>query len=163
VKSRPGFRKVSLIFGLLLFWAGNPTTAAESELQGISIALDAYHGAAAEGDWDTYFSLMSEDSVFLGTDVNERWTKEEFRGYAEGRSGWAYRAVDRNINLTPDGRSTWFDEILESESYGTSRGTGVLIKTDQGWKISQYHLTFPIPNALSREFTDAIKAYEARQ
>jgi hypothetical protein len=57
--------------------------------------------------------------------------------------------------------SAWFDEILDSSSYGTSRGTGVLIRTNEGWKISQYHLTFPIPNELARHVTDEIKAFEA--
>jgi len=123
--------------------------------------LDAYHAAAAEGDWSTYFDLMSEDGVFLGTDASERWIKNEFRAYAGNRTGWVYRSVSRNINLTPDGMSAWFDEMLDSLSYGTSRGTGVLIRTNEGWKISQYHLTFPIPNELARHVTDEIKAFEA--
>lgn len=127
----------------------------------IGQVLDAYHAAAAEGDWSTYFDLMSEDGVFLGTDASERWIKNEFRAYAGNRTGWVYRSVSRNINLTPDGMSAWFDEILDSSSYGTSRGTGVLIRTNEGWKISQYHLTFPIPNELARHVTDEIKAFEA--
>jgi hypothetical protein len=56
----------------------------------------------------------------------------------------------------------YFDEILESKSYGTSRGTGVLVKTRAGWKIAQYALTFPIPNDLAKDTTDRIKAYEAK-
>ena len=133
-----------------------------SELQAINEVLDAYHEAASRSDWDNYFALMSDDGVFLGTDAAERWPKEVFREYAGDRSGWDYHPMDRHINLTPDGNSAWFDEILDSESYGTSRGTGVLIKTPDGWKISQYHLTFPIPNELAREITDAIKEFEAR-
>ena len=133
-----------------------------SELQAINEVLDAYHEAASRSDWDNYFALMSDDGVFLGTDAAERWPKEVFREYAGDRSGWVYYPMDRHINLTPDGNSAWFDEILDSESYGTSRGTGVLIKTREGWKISQYHLTFPIPNELAREITDAIKEFEAR-
>ena len=105
--------------------------------------------------------MMSEDGVFLGTDASERWIKNEFRAYAGNRTGWVYRSVSRNINLTPDGMSAWFDEMLDSLSYGPSRGTGVLIRTNEGWKISQYHLTFPIPNELARHVTDEIKAFEA--
>ena len=127
----------------------------------IGQVLDAYHAAAAEGDWSTYFDLMSEDGVFLGTDASERWIKNEFRAYAGTRTGWVYRTVSRNINLTPDGMSAWFDEMLDSLSYGTSRGTGVLIRTNEGWKISQYHMTFPIPSELARHVTDDIKAFEA--
>ncbi len=149
----------------LFVLATNPAIAQSisSELEAINEVLDAYHMAASQGDWDTYFDLMSEDSVFLGTDASERWPKAVFREYAGGRSGWTYHPMDRHVNLTPDGNSAWFDELLDSESYGTSRGTGVLIKTSSGWKISQYHLTFPIPNELAQEMTDAVKAFEAQE
>ena len=133
----------------------------DSEQSAVGAVLDSFHEAAARGDWDIYFDLMSADAVFLGTDASERWPKEEFRAYAGNRDGWVYRPLTRNINLTPDGNSAWFDEILDSASYGTSRGTGVLIKTAAGWKISQYHLTFPIPNELAGRVTDDIKAFEA--
>jgi hypothetical protein len=39
----------------------------------------------------------------------------------------------------------------------------VLIRSDDGWKISQYHLTFPIPNELAGKVTDEIKAFESEQ
>jgi len=133
-----------------------------SDLEAINGVLDSYHKAASQADWDTYFDFMSDDGVFLGTDASERWPKEVFREYAVDRTGWTYTPKDRNVNLTPDGNSAWFDEILDSENYGSSRGTGVLIKTSDGWKISQYHLTFPVPNELAREITDAIKAFEER-
>ena len=147
----------------ILFFLISSTSVAQSislELVAINDVLNAYHEAAAQGEWDQYFSLMSDDGVFLGTDADERWPKAVFRQYAEGRNGWTYHPTDRHINLTPDGNSAWFDEILDSESYGASRGTGVLIKTANGWKISQYHLTFPIPNELAGKITQEIKAFE---
>lgn len=155
-------KKYWQVLGLasLLVSSVNAADNTDSEQAAIAQALEAYHAAAAIGDWDSYFDLMSDDGVFLGTDIGERWTREEFRAYAAGRSGWVYRPLQRNINLTPDGNSAWFDEILESESYGAARGTGVLIKTPRGWKISQYHLTFPIPNELVDEFTEKIKILE---
>ncbi len=94
--------------------------------------LDSYHLAAANGEWDTYFDLMSEDGVFIGTDADERWGKAEFRQYSSGSNGWVYTPQQRSINITPDGASAWFDEALLSQSYGSSRGTGVLIRTAQG-------------------------------
>ena len=153
-------KQIGLFFLILLF-----SSQATAQLQKAAIAdvLDRYHAAAATADWSAYFDLLSEDAVFLGTDVSERWPKAVFREYASGRSGWVYTAKERHINLTPDGNSAWFDEVLESQNYGTSRGTGVLIKTAEGWKISQYHLTFPIPNALADKFTEEIKAWEASQ
>jgi len=153
------------IYSLVIFSILFSRVAAQqqADLAAISSVLDGFHSAAAAADWETYFNLMSEDGVFLGTDATERWTKSEFQAYASNRQGWVYTTQVRNINLTPDGNSAWFDEILLSENYGTSRGTGVLIRTSDGWRISQYHLTFPIPNALAPRITDEIKQYEALQ
>ncbi|HIF74562.1 MAG TPA: protein with SnoaL 3 domain, NTF 2 superfamily [Porticoccaceae bacterium] len=143
----------------------NSQVAAQSaeDLTAVNNILDAYHVAAAEANWESYFQLMSDDGVFLGSDAGERWTKAEFRAYASRSNGWDYLPEIRNVNFTPDGGSAWFDEILQSASYGTSRGTGILIKTEQGWKISQYALTFPIPNALAPSITAGIKEYESGQ
>ena len=153
---------VPLLMTMVLVITGE-TSAQRADMAAIDLVLDGYHAAAAEGDWDTYFAFMSDDAVFLGTDAGERWQKREFQDYASVSSGWVYTPQTRNVNLSPDGNSAWFDEILLSASYGTARGTGVLIKTDAGWKISQYHLTLPIPNGLARKMTDEIKAYEAQQ
>jgi len=151
--------------GLVLALVCSPTMFAQQSgsLSEIDSVLDAFHEAAAAGDWERYFDLMSADGVFLGTDASERWPKSEFQQYASRSSGWTYHPRERHIDLTPDGNSAWFDELLDSESYGTSRGTGILVRTEQGWKIAQYHLTFPIPNELVRGFTDQIKAFEAAE
>ena len=155
--------KSKLATGFLLVLLCFSSFAQDSDEAQVNAVLDQYHQAAAVADWSVYFDLMSEDGVFLGTDVGERWPKEVFRSYASGRNGWLYTPRDRNINFTPDGNTAWFDEVLDSANYGTSRGTGVLIKTSAGWKISQYHLTFPIPNDLADKFTEEIKAWEASQ
>ena len=139
----------------------NATSQAE-----ISAVLDAFHGAASRADGPAYFGLFAPGGVFIGTDVSERWSVAEFRAYAEpifskGR-GWTYRPRSRSVVLGPDGRTAWFDEVLDSESYGTSRGTGVLVRRPEGWRIAQYALTFPIPNELAKEFTSRIREHEAR-
>lgn len=132
----------------------------------VTAVLDALHGAAARADGTAYFALFMPDAVYIGTDASERWTLTQFRAFAEpyfgGGRGWTYtlRPGTRHVALAPDGRTAWFDELLDSESYGTSRGTGVLVRTTDGWRIAQYHLTFPIPNALAREFTGRIREHE---
>lgn len=146
-----------------LFSCAQSIQSQQSDITAINRVLDGYHQAAATGEWDTYFDLMSDDGVFIGTDARERWGKLDFRQYSSGSNGWIYTPEQRNINITPDGQSAWFDEALLSQSYGTSRGTGVLIRTAQGWKISQYHLTLPIPNGMVRAVTDQIKEYEVQQ
>lgn len=130
-------------------------------------AVSALHAAAARADGPAYFALFAPDAVFIGTDVSERWTLAEFRAYADplfasGR-GWTYvLRGPRHIFLSADQRTAWFDEVLDSANYGTSRGTGVLVWTSGGWRIAQYHLTFPIPNALAPEFTRRIREHEGR-
>jgi hypothetical protein len=141
--------------------AADPLPMAQGqEIESIADVLDSFHASAAIADWLTYFGLMSDDAVFIGTDAAERWSKSEFQTYASKTKGWIYSLRTRNVNLTPSGDSAWFDEILASANYGTSRGTGVLIRTDAGWKISQYSLSFPIPNPLAARITGEIKQFE---
>ena len=152
---------IILLF-VTLFSCAQNIQSQQTDIAAINKVLDDYHQAAANGEWDTYFDLMSDDAVFIGTDAGERWVKQEFRQYSSGSNGWVYTPQKRNVNITPDGLSAWFDEALLSQSYGSSRGTGVLISTAVGWKISQYHLTLPIPNGMVRGITDQIKEYEAQ-
>ncbi len=150
------------ITAMLLLQAFTYTYAADKE--DVSSVLDRFHSAAASADWDTYFGLMTDDAIFLGTDVSERWDKPTFQGYAAGApNGWSYDLKERHVNFTPDGNTAWFDEVLMNAKYGTSRGTGVVIRTASGWKISQYHLTFPIPNDLAAGITQQIQTFEQRQ
>lgn len=134
----------------------------------ISATLDAVHDAASRADGPRYFGLYAKDAIYIGTDAAERWTITEFRAYAEPYfakgKGWTYRPRERHITVTshPCRCIAWFDELLDSESYGTSRGTGVMVLEDGQWKIAQYALTFPIPNDLAHGFTDQIKAFEAK-
>ena len=61
----------------------------------------------------------------------------------------------RQIYLLSD--AAWFDESLHHERYGACRGSGVLIKVGDTWKIAQYNLTVPIPNGLLDEVVDLIQ------
>ncbi len=151
-----------ILFSFALLSCAQNNQSQQSDIAAINKVLDGYHQAAANGEWDTYFGLMSADGVFIGTDASERWIKQEFRQYSSGSNGWVYTPQQRNINITPDGLSAWFDEALLSQSYGSSRGSGVLIRTAAGWKISQYHLTVPIPNGMVLGITDQIKEYEVQ-
>lgn len=141
-----------------------PPTPRTYETGPLRDRLDAFHRAAAEADGAAYFDLFTPDAHYRGTDVTEFWTLSEFRAFAEpyfsqGR-GWTYVARDRHVSIVPgDCRCVaWFDEILDSESYGTSRGVGVMVLGEDGqWRIAYYNLTFPIPNALARDMTARIR------
>ena len=154
----------ALLAASAVFATTLPVEAGEADdvTTAVAAVLDRLHEAAAEADATAYFALFTDGAVFLGTDVTERWTLPEFRAFAEpyfadGR-GWTYEATERHVDVAPDGDIAWFDEILWNETYGTCRGTGVLIRTDAGWRIVQYNLTIPIPNELARELTERIKA-----
>jgi ketosteroid isomerase-like protein len=125
-------------------------------------ALDAFHQAAAQADAKTYLNLLTPDSIFLGTDASERWTKAEFtafvKPYFNKGKGWTYRSIERHVSLFSQGGMAFFDELLDNDKYGICRGSGILIKTDQGWKISQYNLSIPVPNAIAVDVVKQIKA-----
>ncbi len=154
---------VTIIFGLTSGLLSFASLAANDE-QSIDKVLNSFHQAAADAQAKPYFNLLSQDAIFLGTDATERWSKEEFKAFvvpyfSQGK-GWLYTPVERNISLVKQGQVAFFDEILFSESYGTCRGSGLLVKTDQGWKISQYNLSIPMPNGLAKALVKQIKVFE---
>jgi hypothetical protein len=138
-------------------------------VKAINFTLDQLHDAASKADGARYFRMYTGDAIYIGTDAAERWTIKEFRAFAEPYfskgTGWTYKPRSRHITVAdiPCHCVAWFDELLDSESYGTSRGTGVLVLRNGSWKVSQYALTFPIPNDLAKGMTKEIKAFEARK
>jgi hypothetical protein len=153
-----------LIIGLVMLWCLPAAAGNDDPAIAIGEVLDTFHAAASEAEGDLYFSLFADGAIFIGTDAGERWSVDEFRSFAEpyfseGR-GWTYTMTERHVDLSPGADTAWFDELLWNEKYGTSRGTGVLVWTDEGWRIAQYHLTFPIPNDLSAEITARIREFE---
>ena len=126
--------------------------------------IDAWHGAAASGDFAAYFSRMTDDAVFLGTDATERWGRAEFedfaRPYFDGVEAWTYVPRDRSLIFDGDGRTGWFDELLDHDRYGELRGTGVVRRgSDGGWKIAHYSLTFTVPNDAAPKVVEVIRPF----
>lgn len=122
--------------------------------------LTSWHLAADQGLYEFYFSRMTDDAVFLGTDASERWTKEEFMGYARepfsDGNGWTYTQLESHIAFDADGNTAWADEILKNEKYGILRGTSVLRKVNDRWKIAHYSLTFLVPNEKAGQVVEII-------
>ena len=144
-----------------LVLAGVASGDAKGDEAAVAAVLDDWHAAAAAADEARYFGHMTEDSVFLGTDATERWTKAEFRAYAhpyfaKGKA-WSFRSVRRGVTFSADGRVAWFDEDLATPNLGPSRGSGVLVHNGKAWKIAQYNLSVPIPNGV---FDDVKKIIE---
>ena len=52
----------------------------------------------------------------------------------------------------PAGAGAYFDELLDNAKLGLCRGSGILAKKGDDWKVLQYNLSIPIPNALAEDF-----------
>lgn len=129
----------------------------------VAAVLDQLNAASTAADGPAYFALFTPNARFVGTDATEHWTLSEFRTYAapvfaRGR-GWSYPATERTITIAPiDCRCiAWFEEKLVNDSYGVTRGSGVLRLTEDGWKIEQYVLSFTVPNDRADAVVEAIK------
>jgi len=87
--------------------------------------------------------------------------RDRFREFVEpyfskGR-GWTYVARERHAYVSAGGQTAWFDELLDNASYGLTRGTGVFSRTAEGWRMTQYHLTIPVPNDLAKTLVELIR------
>ncbi len=124
--------------------------------------IDGLHLDAAEARFDSYFERFTPDAVFLGTDRTERWSIAEFKAYAkpifESGQGWRYDVVERNLVGTA--AVQWFDELLYNQKYGYCRGTGVVQRDDNGWKVAHYSLAFLIPNEVASEMVELVLSVE---
>lgn len=128
----------------------------------VRVVLDDFHAAAAAAELERYLGHFAEEGVFLGTDETERWTLPEFRAFcepwfAQGK-GWKYVPTTRHVAFAPDGDVAWFDESLWNETYGATRGTGVLRRVGSDWKIAQYNLTFTIPNEQAKRVVEMLRS-----
>ena len=152
-----------LLTGLVMLISA--MTQAETEVA-LASTLDSFHQAAARADIDSYLAAMTDDVVFLGTDGSERWQGQAFRDFARthfnaGR-GWTYNPVARNITVAADGKTAWFDETLHNDNLGQCRGSGVMVQSGGGWKIAQYNLSVPVPNAMVHDVVADIAATESK-
>lgn len=145
---------LTLLLGIIVLGCksaiGNPTDSKDQ----INSTLDAWHKAAADARYNDYFSLMAEDAVFIGTDATENWNKSAFQAYAKPHfdkgKAWRFTALERHIFFDKTGKIAWFDELLNTQMK-ICRGSGVLVKIGQEWKIKQYVLSMTIPNDNSKE------------
>jgi len=129
--------------------------SAQSAEEQINQFLDNWHHAAATADEDTFFGSMTQNARYIGTDESENWQRDELREWSkqffEKDSAWDFRKKERHIYLYSDKKLAWFDETLETWM-GICRGSGVVILTEDGWKIQHYVLSVAVPN-------DKIDAY----
>ena len=127
-----------------------PSVKEISEIKNdINAILNNWHLAASEANFDAYFGKMDSVSVFIGTDASENWTKKKFsefsKPYFDKGKAWDFKTLERNVYANSSGNFVWFDELLNTWM-GTCRGSGVLEKKGNEWKIKHYVLSVAIPN-----------------
>jgi len=125
--------------------------------------LDSWHKAAAEANFEDYFSKMTEDAVFIGTDATENWKVEEFKTFAkpyfDNGKAWDFTAVERHVYFTDGNKVAWFDELLDTQMK-LCRGSGVLKYVDGKWKIAHYVLSIAVPNENIDELIKIKKGFD---
>ncbi|MBI5914693.1 MAG: nuclear transport factor 2 family protein [Bacteroidetes bacterium] len=140
----------------------NCQTEPAADVPAIHRLMDAWHHAAAVADEDTFFGSMTPDGIYLGTDATERWLRDDMREwskkYFDQETAWAFTAHDRQVYLSSDGQTAWFEELLDTWM-GVCRGSGVLQKTSAngGWKIRHYDLAVTVPNEVINGFIELVK------
>ena len=120
----------------------------------INTTIDDWHKAAAAANYESYFVLMTDDAVFIGTDATENWNKKAFQVYAKPHfdkgKAWDFTTLERHVFIDKSGKIAWFDELLNTQMK-ICRGSGVLVKINKEWKIKHYVLSMTIPNESSGE------------
>ena len=128
-----------------------------TESEEINTLLDNWHLAASHADLDAYFSVFADNAIYIGTDASERWTKPEFFSFCEPHfkkgKAWDFKAYDRQIYFSEDGKTAWFDELLNTWM-GVCRASGVLIYKDNSWKLSHYQLSVTVKNKKMKQFLE---------
>lgn len=141
------FRAIFLLFFILN--AVNTTAQPKQTKFNIDTAITDWHKAAAEADFKNYIKLMTDDIVFIGTDPTEYWKGQDFldfaKPYFDKGKAWTFYTKKRNIYISENSKTAWFDEILDTQM-GICRGSGVLVFQNNKWLIKHYVLSISIPN-----------------
>jgi ketosteroid isomerase-like protein len=127
----------------------SPVVDTAYEQKQIGAMLDSFNRAAAKADYKAYFNFYTADAIFTGTDASERWDKAAFMAWAkpifDKGSAWDFTALDRHIYFDSAGNLAWFDELLNTQMK-ICRGSGIVVKQDNEWKVKQYILSLIVPN-----------------
>ena len=143
-------KKTFVLFAVLFSIIGlSQNSKVDSNKNTINTLLNDWHKAAADAKFETYFSYLSADAIYIGTDATENWNVDQFKAFAkpyfDKGQAWSFTALERNIFFSKDGNLAWFDELLDTQMK-ICRGSGVLKKENGQWKIVHYVLSMTIPN-----------------
>ena len=134
---------------IIIMLCAGQLIAQQDDRKGVDELINKWHKAASEADFETYFKILADDGVFIGTDASENWQNDDFRAfskpYFDRGKAWSFTTIERNIYIGESGNFAWFDELLDTRME-ICRGSGVLQKEDGKWRIKHYVLSITIPN-----------------
>jgi hypothetical protein len=137
-------------------------TSEPTLIQQAAKVIDAWHLAAADADFDQYFSLMTKRGVFVGTDATEHWDNKAFKSFSKpyfnAGKAWSFTSLERHIYHNDT--TVWFDELLDTQM-GICRGSGVLEFEEGQWKIAHYVLSIAVPNDRVSSLMELKKAQDS--
>jgi hypothetical protein len=117
--------------------------------------IDAWHKAASSANFETFFDVMTDDFIYLGTAPGERWNKTEFgafcKPYFDKGQAWDFKPSNRIWSKGNSKKIIWFTEDLDTWMKGC-RGSGIMIKQKGKWKLAYYNLSVLIENEKIESF-----------
>ena len=135
--------------GLLAIFFFINIVSSQEDKKVINSIMNQWHKDVANFNFDDYFDKMSADGIFIGTDASENWTITQFKEFAkpffDKKKTWNFKTLERNIYISKSNGFAWFDELLDTWM-GVCRGSGVLEKENNEWKIKHYVLSVTVPN-----------------
>ncbi len=141
-------------------------TAIQSVKLEVHIVLDQLVEAQETGNVHLFKKCFSQDKdlVNIGTDIDEYWIGwPKFISYMqnmiESRQGYKIYTSDTRIGLSEDKNTAWYSQMMDTcmETKGDPfrlegfRHTGILKKTENGWKIIQSHVSIPFNYSNEKE------------
>lgn len=133
----------------------------ETEINSLNVFIDNWHHAATVADEEIFFGSLDSNAVYLGTDPDERWLKHEFMDwgmkYFERDTAWAFTPYNRFWEFSDDMNYAWFDELLETHM-GICRGSGIVKRYGNTWKIKHYNLALTLPNEQMSDYKKMISS-----
>lgn len=154
---------LSLSVTTVFFFNKETPVNTADETKTINTFLDTWHAAAGKADYNAYFDKIAEDGIYIGTDATENWTKKQFEAfskpYFDKGAAWDFKALQRNIFFSKDGKTVWFNELLDTHMK-VCQGSGILEKVGKEWKIKQYVLSMTFPNEAIDDIIPVKAKYE---
>lgn len=140
------------------------TAQADTLTAKVNAFVDRWHDDAAHAR-PAYFDKIAKDGVYIGTDKNERWRRDEFKEWArphfKRKSAWAFKSLRRNVQFSDDASLIWFDELLDTQM-GVCQASGVMRRRGDSFEIVHYQLSMAVPNEVAGQVTKLIRDFETK-